>query len=154
MFNDLLLIIVGPTNIGTENCLYFEQMKNYIDRLGLNDKVIFTGNVKNVNEWLQISDVFLFASKKEGFPSVIIQAMATGIPIISLPLLNIIDFIITDQVTGIISEDIDGAAHKIVELFTDRKKYIRISNASVKTALENFSERKIMGLYSALYNSL
>ena len=47
--------------------------------LGLSDKVVFCGNVSDVNEKLIMSDVFLLPSKYEGFPTVALEAQAAGL---------------------------------------------------------------------------
>ncbi len=44
------------------------------------DKIIFLGNINNVNEILQAMDFFVFPSIHEGFPLSVIEAQATGLP--------------------------------------------------------------------------
>lgn len=53
-----------------------------VNSLGLKDKVVFTGNVPNVNDYLQAMDVFIFPSIFEGLPVSLIEAQATGLPCI------------------------------------------------------------------------
>jgi glycosyltransferase involved in cell wall biosynthesis len=50
---------------------------------GLAARVSFGGVVENLNEFLRASDVYLFASDREGFPSAILEAMASGLPSVS-----------------------------------------------------------------------
>ena len=52
------------------------------DSLGIRDKVIFKGIVRNVNEYMMAMDVLIFPSLFEGFPITIIEAEATGLPIV------------------------------------------------------------------------
>jgi glycosyltransferase involved in cell wall biosynthesis len=49
----------------------------------LGDKLQFKGHVSNVNEFLQCSDIFIHGSHQEGLPNVLLEAMATGLPVIS-----------------------------------------------------------------------
>lgn len=49
--------------------------KKYAKKLNLSDKVIFTGPRKDVNDFYQISDIFLFPTKYEPFGNVILEAM-------------------------------------------------------------------------------
>lgn len=51
-----------------------------IERLNLNDKVIFTGVRTDVNELLQAMDVFVFPSIYEGLPVTMVEAQAAGLP--------------------------------------------------------------------------
>ena len=49
-------------------------------RLGLENDVIFEGYHSNVNEYMQVMDVFLFPSLYEGLGLVLIEAQAAGLP--------------------------------------------------------------------------
>ncbi len=42
----------------------------------------FLGNVRNIVEYLQISDCFISASLAEGLPNTVLEAMACGLPTI------------------------------------------------------------------------
>ena len=54
-------------------------MKEKIAKLGLQDAVIFTGSIPNVNEMYQMMDVFLLPSLYEGLPVVGVEAQASGV---------------------------------------------------------------------------
>lgn len=45
-------------------------------------RVQFTGNITNVNEYLQAGDVYVSASKSEGMPNGVLEAMAAGLPVL------------------------------------------------------------------------
>ena len=48
--------------------------------LGLEEKVLFLGQIANVNEWYQAMDCFVLPSLFEGLPVVGIEAQAAGLP--------------------------------------------------------------------------
>ena len=50
--------------------------------LGVSDKVIFVGNVTNVQDYLSAMDVFVFPSLYEGLPLSILEVQANGLPCI------------------------------------------------------------------------
>lgn len=56
-----------------------DQIKKQIATLGIVDKVILTGVVTNVNEYMQAMDVFGFPSIFEGIPVALIEAQAAGL---------------------------------------------------------------------------
>ena len=60
-----------------------ENLQNYIKELKLTDKVKLLGKKENPFSFLSKADCFVFASNHEGFPNVLIEALACGLPIIS-----------------------------------------------------------------------
>lgn len=58
------------------------------EELHIRDKVIFKGNVTNVNEYLMMFDICLFPSKFEGMSFFLIEAQAAGLPIIASESIN------------------------------------------------------------------
>jgi len=58
-------------------------LKQKVKDLGLMDKVIFCGFDKNPFQYVSRSDCFVLSSDVEGFPNVLIEALACGRPIIS-----------------------------------------------------------------------
>jgi len=74
---DVLLIIVGSGPLE-------EIFQRRIKKLGLERKVILVGRRKHyeIPVWINASDIFVLPSVKEGFPTVIPEAMACGKPVI------------------------------------------------------------------------
>ncbi|WP_343046797.1 glycosyltransferase [Sphingomonas chungangi] len=54
-------------------------------RLGLAGRVVFTGMVPDIRPYLEGSDLFLLPSRFEGYPAVVIEALAAGLPVITTP---------------------------------------------------------------------
>lgn len=59
-----------------------DTVKEKVRQLGLEEKVIFKGNVNNVNEWYQAFDCFMLPSVWEGLPVVGVEAQAADLPCI------------------------------------------------------------------------
>lgn len=57
-----------------------DKIKQKVNSLGLDDFVMFLGNVSNVNEWYQAMDVFVLPSVWEGLPVVGIEAQTADLP--------------------------------------------------------------------------
>lgn len=60
-----------------------QQICEKIDHDGLRQQVKVTGNVSNVNDYLADSDIFLLTSHYEGLSLATLEAMASGLPIVS-----------------------------------------------------------------------
>ncbi len=60
-----------------------DDLVEHIINLGLEDRVFMLGKEKNPYKYLSKADSFVFASNREGFPNVLVEALACGLPIIS-----------------------------------------------------------------------
>ena len=59
-----------------------QEIENKVNGLNIRDKVIFCGIVRNPNEYMMAMDVLVFPSLFEGFPITVIEAEATGLPVV------------------------------------------------------------------------
>jgi glycosyltransferase involved in cell wall biosynthesis len=58
-----------------------------VQQLGLTNQVIWAGQQQNIEEWFAALDVFVLPSyANEGVPQAILQAMASGLPIVTCPI--------------------------------------------------------------------
>jgi len=57
-----------------------------VEERGLKERVIFAGRREDVQDWLRAFDVFVLPSTgNEGIPQALMQAMATGLPVVTTP---------------------------------------------------------------------
>lgn len=59
--------------------LEYNALKNMYGNIS---NIIFKGNVNNVAEYLQASDVYISSSISEGMPNGVLEGMATGLPVV------------------------------------------------------------------------
>lgn len=71
-FPDVCLHVYGD---GDKKEEYIKSLK----KMGIRDKVVFEGFSRNVVEDIKKYEVFLFASKAEGMPNSLVEAMAAGL---------------------------------------------------------------------------
>ena len=101
------------------------KLEKKVETLGLNDKVIFLGNVNNVCDYMQAMDVFLFPSLFEGLGIVAIEAQGAGLPVIASN--NVPeDICITSLAERISLDDMDLWIKKLEDIaFNNRKTDIK-----------------------------
>lgn len=75
-------VIAGDTFSGEE--ILLEDLKEYVASKQMKDHIIFTGNIKNMNEFYSALDIFVLPSiKPEPFGLVVLEAMGRGIPVVA-----------------------------------------------------------------------
>jgi len=112
------LIVVGE---GSEK----NNLESYIHNKDLNNHVILTGFQKNPYPLLKSSDCLLVSSYAEGFPTVIVEALYLGVPVVTTPIGGSEELIlegengyITDYNPEIYAQDVE----KLLLLSPNRQK--------------------------------
>ena len=128
-----------------------EDSRILASELGLDDKITFHGVTDDVYSALTKSDIFILCSHYEGMPITIIEAMATGLPIVATAVGGVVDMV-EDGVSGLLCmDDIDDIAEKISHMIEDKDLRQSCSqNARVK-AYEFSSDNMAKG-YIDIYN--
>ncbi len=162
----LLLLGTGPAE---------GRLKALVRKLGLEDKVIFTGFQKNVGYYLQYAKVFLMTSKTEGFPNSMIEAMSFGIPVVSIDspgapgeilkaegLVRGIQYAKYGILTSYIKHDVlsqrpimpeeQEIGKAVLRLLEDHILWNKYSAASRKRA-GMYGTKRVMGIWMKLMNS-
>jgi len=79
---DVTPLIVG--SVPPKKAAYGAELKALTEQLGLADTAIFTGSRSDVPDLLKVSDVLVSSSTKpESFGRTLIEAMATGVPVVA-----------------------------------------------------------------------
>ena len=95
-----------------------EELIEYSNTLGIRDKVVFLGNVDNPFYYLNKSELFVMTSELEGFPNVLIEAMACKLPVISSNCKSGPSEILKDNKYGLLFEvgDVKKLSQKIFNI--------------------------------------
>jgi len=90
----------------------WEEMVARANATGLGGVIEFPGRKGNaeVLDLLRRGKVFFHASSREGFPVVMVEAMACGLPVVAYRIPGVVD-VIEDGVTGVLVGERDVAAH-------------------------------------------
>jgi glycosyltransferase involved in cell wall biosynthesis len=143
---DIKLIIVGD---GTER----SNLKRLVEELDLNDCIQFLGQVpqERIPEVMHQADVFVLPSLSEGFPVVLLEAMASGLPVIATSVRGIPDIIGEGKNGHLVNvKRPDEIADKILTLMLDNKQWEEIS-LNNKERAEMFTWDKIADKVEKIY---
>ncbi len=123
-------------------------------RLGIQNRIEFTGIVDNVQDYYLDSSVYLLSSKWEGWGLVVIEAFEMGVPVIAYDIVPI-DVLITNGEDGFIIEQFKYTkfAAAMTKLANDEALRKRMSQKAIKKA-EQFSIENIYGLWHDMLKSM
>ena len=132
-----------------------KQLNSLADSLGLTEKVKFVGAIERekVRYYYQIGDIFSFSSTSETFGMVIIEALASGLPVLAVKAPGAVD-IITDGLDGILVEDdVYQFAEQLENLIKNRELRQELSSNALQT-VKRYSSDTISDQVLTLYEKL
>jgi glycosyltransferase involved in cell wall biosynthesis len=118
-------------------------------------EVQFTGQVDDMLAWYRAADVFLLTSGYEGTPNVVLEAMASGLPVVATRVGDVPE-VITDGVTGYLAQadDEDGLADRLELLLRFPELRERMSRVSRAHIAANHAAQNLAGYLRSLYGGL
>lgn len=144
---DAVLNVAGQGNL-------MEPLKALSERLNISDAVKFLGRVRpeEMPRLYRDNDIFIMSSQHEGMSNAMLEAMASGLPIVTTRCEGL-DELINDN--GVVIEEISAErmAKEIKSIAKDGNLYERMSLSARKKA-RDFSWNASAQKYIALYNSV
>jgi glycosyltransferase involved in cell wall biosynthesis len=131
----------------------FDNLRRQAEELGISARVIMPGNQAEVAPWFAALDVFVLPSyANEGVPQAIMQAQASGLPVVSTPVGSIPE-IVADGLTGLLVPARDTAALKaaLARLLIDGGLRSRLGVAALAQARERYSDSRMLDRMEAIF---
>jgi len=123
-------------------------------KLQLEDKVVFSGIRKDIPDMLNIMDLFVLPSIKEGLPMALLEAMLAKKTIIATRV-GAVPKVIEDGRSGILVEprDIDGLSNQAIGLLKDELRASFLANNAFEKAKNEFSAQRMAEKYIQAYQA-
>jgi len=118
-------------------------------------RMIFLGEVNNVEDFMRAADVFVLPSKMEGMPNVVAEAMATGLPCIVSPNIGVLtEFGVPGREFLISQNNSESLSKAIVDLISNKKRLFEIGS-SARLWVENHLDLDlVLDQYAETYQAL
>lgn len=145
---EIKLLLAGNGNLK-------EQYEEQVKRLGLQDYIQFLGFRREIPDLLKISDVAVASSRREGLPVNVMEAMATGLPLVVTDVRGHRDLVKNGENGYIIGvNDVYGFADAIEKLYNDGKLKKKFGANGIqlvkKYSIENVI-RRMESIYASIF---
>jgi glycosyltransferase involved in cell wall biosynthesis len=126
-----------------------------VDELGIRDHCRFVGNQPHVEEYYRVCDVTVLPSLHEGMPNVVLESLASGVPVVATDVADNALLIAHERVGLLVpSQDAAALGGAMRRLLDDSGLRRRYGEEAVRWIAANFSAdamaRKAAEVYSAL----
>jgi glycosyltransferase involved in cell wall biosynthesis len=146
---DARLLLAG--NAGPET---MAALNGLAERLDVKDSIMITGRLDemSVRRYLAASDLFVLPSREEAGGMVVLEAMASGVPIIGSDRGGITEYI-NEGRNGFLfdSDSIEDLADKVVSLLRDEAMARSIGHNGRRLAASKYTWGSAISRYMALY---
>jgi glycosyltransferase involved in cell wall biosynthesis len=150
---DLRFAVIGEP--GPADRSYLDALVASADRLGLRDRVVFTGLRTDVPDLLACAAVSVMPSLDEALPNVLLESMAAGTPVVATRVGGTPEAI-EDGVTGMLVPPGDSVAlaRAIHQVLADRELAARLGENGRQLVRRRFSLDAMVRATDRLYHSL
>ena len=139
---DVLFLIVGTGP-------YMETLKREITENGLEDSFRLVGSVPNreISKYYAVADLLIMPSEEEGFPRVILEAMAAGVPFVATDVGSMMEITTESQKPYVITRDnIPAFIDSVVRLLENNKLRAELASEGINRVKE-FSLEKVTQIF-------
>lgn len=129
-----------------------ENIEQKVIEYNLAEKVIFTGNVDNVEDYLQALDVMVLPSLFEGVPLVAIEWQLNGLPLVMADTVTK-EVILSDETVAMLSlsDSFNRWAHKILDMSRYNDRSLQSDLAIQKAKINGFDIRQSAKILRKFY---
>ena len=141
---DLVILGEGPER---------DALQAQIDMAGLSERVMMPGRVGNVADWYAQSDLYVLSSRVEGLSNTLLEAMASGLPVVAFDCETGPREIIRHDIDGVLvspAEDVEALAAHLSDLMARPARRESLGRRATDVR-DRFSVARVMALWRHLF---
>ncbi len=133
-----LLLLLGSGGEDLHNCE--AELRREAAAQGMGGTVRFEGDTNRVAEYLRASDLFVFPSELEAFGIAVVEAMASGLPVVSTQVGGLRDVVREDAgCIPVPTRDPEALTRAVLELLADAGLRAHLGDAARESAVDRYS---------------
>jgi glycosyltransferase involved in cell wall biosynthesis len=124
-------------------------------RIESDPRIVVTGLTHSTRDYYRAMDLMVLPSLREGFPNAVLEASATGIPVITTLATGARDSVIP-EVTGFLVPPgyPEAIAESVLALLDDEERRLKMGCAARAWVLENFVDAQVLALTVKFFKEL
>jgi glycosyltransferase involved in cell wall biosynthesis len=124
-------------------------------RIEQHPKILRTGFVSDTSPWYRMMDVLVLPTLREGFPNVVLEAAASGIPVITTHATGARDAVLAGE-TGLLVPpgEVEALAQAMLELLASPVRRMHMGAAARKWVTQHFLQSRVHALTVAHYQDM
>jgi len=145
LFSKAIFLFVGD---GAERSSLEERART----LGVADSVVFLGQRGDIPELLGCCDIFVLASRAEGLPNSILEALATGLPVVATRVGGVPD-VIVDEFSGLLvpAQDPNALGDALLRVLGDVELAAKLARGGRERARSRFAFERVVEELESVY---
>lgn len=143
---DIFVLLLGPAR---------GYVKRELDKRDIPYKHVFLKNYLGIPKYYNTLYLYLVTSREEGGPKAVLEAMATGIPLVSTKVGMAVD-VIKEGHNGLLADvdDVEALSEKAREIFDDEKLAKEMVKRGLETVRDYSWENIVKRYYEMIYSPL
>lgn len=118
-----------------------ESLISKVNDLKLSDSISFLGMKSNPYPYIKMADMFILSSLYEGYPTIVIESLLSGTPVLSTHVSGVKEQIIQDETGWVVSNTTEAMAEKWLDLINEPSK---ISHTKLKLLNYHYPNDQIL----------
>jgi glycosyltransferase involved in cell wall biosynthesis len=135
--------------------VFHHRIEEAIAASGASERIHFPGFVRNVEDYYRASDVFVFPSAREGMPNAVIEAMASGLPVILTPFKGLSnDFGKSGKEYVLVDRDAESLASAVSNVLENPQMRMDLGQMARSWIERTMDLETVLDKYAELYRAL